>query len=345
LGAVATAVATLAGPSGRAYARWTSPVDPLRGWLASATRSTVPAHSGMTLTRRGAKWFVTEVIAGSPAAKAGFLRGDEVLATTSHPDGELVGRAEATLRRRRFAGEAPVDVKIVPTTESWTSLVAAELAKAPTLINSGNQRVAVLKWPELTDESLRAPAFAALGRARDQGRAIVLDLRGERGFGGVTWLEPFLGTPGDDQAPAGSSLPSSEAGASLAPAAAAAHWALHIAQPMVAVVDGTTHGGRELLARVLARSGRARLVGRETAGRVAPEKVHARPSGSVLVLATPAPVGLDLRPVAPDEVVEDNLAYAAGRDPLLEHAVQVAAAAAEASSAAKAGASPRRQGH
>ena len=102
--------------------------------------------------------------------------------------------------------------------------------------------------------------------------------------------------------------------------------------PLVLLVNHRSRSGKEVIARAAQRAHRATIVGERTAGAVLAGKPIKLSDGSLLYVAADdlAVDGERLEGVGvtPDVVARDDLAFAAGHDPQLDRAFEVAVAAA-----------------
>jgi carboxyl-terminal processing protease len=97
--------------------------------------------------------------------------------------------------------------------------------------------------------------------------------------------------------------------------------------PLVVLTDEGSASTSEILAGGLQEAGRARIIGETTLGAVLPSLIEALPGGAVLQVVvadfqTPKGVLLEGRGVQPDQrVIETRAAFRAGRDPVMEAAL------------------------
>ncbi len=286
------------------------------------------AYEGLGLVVRevGGRVFASGVYEAGPAARAGVLVGDEVVSVDGAAWRGLaafVGRAGGTVGvevRREAGGETatiPVDVEWIQPREMF---LASLRAGARVFELEGNKiahvRVRSYAHPDYHEAVKELVLFGELSGAD----ALVLDLRGGWGGADPGYLELFnpivprlvsVGRGGERF----------EYGAS---------WR----KPLVVLIDGGTRSGKEILAWAIKRHGVGTLVGERTAGAVVGGSPIVMADGSVLYLAVRRALVdgevLEGVGVAPDVEVGFTLEYAAGRDPQLARAVEVAAGLARA---------------
>lgn len=259
---------------------------------------------------------VRRVRPGSPAQAAGVLRGDEIVDADGrpfHPVRSLRDRREVTLHLRRSPGEPLLTRTVAVGRERVRAAWLEDLRHGIELRRLDGGTVGILPlWCGAGEEFLDAIQEAILGPLADAD-ALVLDLRD--GYGGCSpeYARPFLGAG----VPAIESRDRSGRLQRYDP-----QWR----RPMVVVVNRGTRSGKEVLARALQRAGRATIVGEPSAGAVLGGRVFPLPSGALLYLAvqdaTVDGERLEGVGVAPDVRAADPLLYAAGRDPLLEQAIE-----------------------
>ncbi len=272
---------------------------------------------GMVTTVDGDRRFVADVYDGSPAERAGLLVGDEILSVDGLPYREIgsfagkVGRSvEIRLRRHRDA--APISAKVQ--VERLRPLLMFERAIDKSLALSerdGHKIGYVRMWTLSTRNGLDIVAEAlATGRLKGA-EGVVVDLRGRWGGGPADAAELFVGdTPSFRLVPR-------RGDATLANF----RWR----KPVIALIDKGTRSGLELFAYAL-RQNAIPLVGERTAGALLAGRAYVLPDDSLLELAvSDAVIDNDLRleavGIEPDISVTSPLAYAAGRDPQREAAV------------------------
>lgn len=272
-------------------------------------------QTGAWFERRGRRWFVRNALAGSPAADAGLKRGDEILLVDGKPLAPVQSFASlrphdtAKITYKRLAWDKPATLALGTRVESIQESLLRAMQVSRHVYDFDKLKIAYVWLPAATHPAFkRELEKAAESFARDAD-ALVLDLRD--GFGGsdLTYLEPFFD------------------GAQKA----------IFNKPLVALVDGNTRSGKEWLAWILKRRGRAQLVGETTAGSFRAGKVVPMEAGSYLLyvevgdhprVATDLPEG---KGIAPDIAVERGLMYAAAADEPLAAALKAALQAAKRS--------------
>ncbi len=271
---------------------------------------------GMVTEMIGEKRFVSDVYDGSPAATAGLLMGDEIIAVDGLPYREIAsfqGKAGQTvdIRLRRTPDATPIVVKVA--VEWLRPLPTFEKAIESSIAVSekDGRRIGYVRfWTLSTRDGLDIVAREiAAGRLSDVD-GIVVDLRGRWGGGAADAAEIFLGdTPSFRLIPR-------HGQATLANV----RWR----GPVVALIDEGTRSGLELFAYALRING-IPLVGEKTAGALLAGRAYVLPDDSLLEIAVSDAVidddvRLEGKGIAPDTRVPLPLAYAAGRDPQREAA-------------------------
>lgn len=271
---------------------------------------------GFTLVELAQGYFVSSVLEGGPAERAGLRRWDRILEIDGVPvarserldlptddaylpdppshdllvaDGEVV-----TLRVERTPGIASV-VRV--RAEPYSSYLAAK-ASVRTLEVRG-RRVGIVHFRYMhTWGAGRLLADAVRGPfARCDG--LVLDLRGR---GGST--------------------------ATVASLLAVLQWANRTwGKPVVVLVDRGTRSAKEILAYEIRRHGLGTIVGEETAGAVIPATFQSVSHGMVLMFPSHS-LGeytrlLEGQGVEPDVPVPDAGPFSAGADPIFDAAVRL----------------------
>lgn len=267
------------------------------------------------------KRFVTDVYDGGPAAEAGLLRGDEILAADGAPFAEVgsfrgkAGRTVTlTIRRSGDAAVTAYNVQVKDLEPSDTFIDA--IGKSARIVERGGKKIGYLHiWfygrGDVTDAIGEALASAPLADAD----ALVVDLRGRWGGAPPDAAETFLGgTPPFVFVDRDGKRNLSN---------------MRWHKPLVAIIDQGTRSGLEVYAYALKAKG-IPLVGTRTAGALLGARGYLLPDDSLLEIPV-AGVELDGKVlegkgVEPDVAVPFDLRYAAGRDPQLDAAVDKAAA-------------------
>jgi carboxyl-terminal processing protease len=278
--------------------------------------------------------FIRVVFSGGPAEKAGLRRGDRIVAAEGrpfHPVLSVRGRAgkEVALTIQRRRGETEFEVRVTPRTidpkREW--IEARQLGSK--LVHRGGKVIGYVplyccagEEPEI---ALRE-AFADTFRTAD---ALILDLRD--GWGGCNpeFLTLF------DRAPPVLTI----VGRDGARQRVDSQWR----RPVYLLINRGTRSGKEMVAEAIKRRKIGTLIGERTAGAVMAARPFLLSDRSLLYVAV-GDVLVDSRRLEgvgtePDIPVPDVLPFAAGADPLLERALDIASA-----TTALAPAAPGRQG-
>lgn len=267
-----------------------------------------------------------EPIPGNPAAEAGILSGDELLAV----DGEEVTLAMSVQEvAERVRGEKGTIVVLTVLHPEETEAVDIEVERGDILIPSvayrllrGNEHVGYIHLTRFSGESANEVETAVLDLQSQGATQLVLDLRGNGGGlldAGVAVADQFL--------PDGPILYQQSRGQEERVYEATAE-TLAPDIPLMILVDGGTASSAEILAGALQDRGRALLVGSTpTFGKGSVQLVYDLSDGSsVHVTAsrwfTPNRTPLDQQGLQPDVLVtvtQDDVDN--GRDAVLNQAV------------------------
>ena len=276
---------------------------------------------GIFTRRIDGRVFIEAVLQGAPAAGAGLLVGDEILAVDGapfRPVGSFKGKAgrAVSVRLRRRAGAAPVSLTVTPERLNPGAMFARAMEASARILERAarDRRIGYARvW------SSAGPVYADLLRALieagplSRAEALIIDLRGRIGGGGPAYLDildpraPRLTMTGRDFV-------------QTSPAS--------FRRRTVWLIDGGTRSGAELLAYTIKHRDYGPLVGAHTAGAVTGGAPFLLPNGSLLYVAV-ADIAIEGRRlegvgVAPDIAVPFSLPYAAGADPQLERAIKEA---------------------
>lgn len=221
---------------------------------------------------------VVEVVVGSPAELAGLAVGDRVLAI----DGQPAGASGLAAARRRLRGDAGTRVTVSVQRATWRrprelTLLRAQRRATTATFSPLDKALGLVAIDRFAETTAHQAAQALVAAERAGARALVLDLRGNRG--GVV-----------DQALAVADL-FLERG-TLVTVVERGRRQRRVAHPgafqgpLVVLIDRYTASAAELVAAALAEHGRARLVGEATFGKGSVQTYFPLADGSALRLTT-----------------------------------------------------------
>ncbi|MFJ6700793.1 S41 family peptidase [Streptomyces sp. NPDC091272] len=286
--------------------RWGAVYDPAE--YREFTRSLDGEYTGVGLVAErcaDGQVQVARVQPGSPAARAGVRKGDELRTVDGHRvDRRPVTEVVALLRGDRAGAPAgtPVTVGLQRGRRTWTeelrrATVAAEAVTVQKL-SDGAVLIKVASFSKGSGERVREAV-----RGAPAGKGVLLDLRGNAGglvgeavTAASAFLDGGLVATYDDRG---------------------RQRALHARpggdteRPVVALVDGGTMSAAELAVGALQDRGRALTVGSQTFGKGSVQKPSRLADGSVAELTvghyrTPAGHNLDGRGIRPDLAVSER---------------------------------------
>jgi len=265
-------------------------------------------------------FFVRQVFLKGPAAEAGLLRGDRIVTADGkpfHPVRSLRGKdgIAVSLEVERAKNAPPLRLSaIVKKTKPAEEWIAAQDAASQVLERLG-RRVAYASIYSCAGpkplELLQRLMDDRFGRAE----ALVLDLR--NGWGGcppefLKLFNPiaptlrFVGREGKERI-----------------------WPASWRKPVVLLTNGNTRSGKEIVAFEFRKHAIGPVVGERTAGAFLAGRPISLSDGSLLYVAVERcevdGVALEGNGVQPTVEVPDNLFYAAGADPQLDRALNLAA--------------------
>ena len=276
------------------------------------------------LTRpSGGKTFVSGLLAGFPAERAGLRTGDEIVAADGAAFDPIASFADkagqnVTLAIRRQA-EAPTQAIVVtPERIKPNEAYLKAIEASARIIEAGGRKIGYIRmwsyarrdYQHLLEDEITT------GALRDAD-ALIWDLRGGWGGAQPSYLDLF-----DPRGPA-----MTVTGRSGEAEVVNARWR----RPAVLLIDGGTRSGKEILAYGFKKYGFGPLVGVRTKGDVLAARAFMLKDGSLLELAVDDVLvdgeRLEGVGVAPTIEVPFDLEYADGADPQLERAIAIAAEA------------------
>jgi C-terminal processing protease CtpA/Prc len=267
------------------------------------------------------KSFAKHVYDGGPAARAGLMTGDEIVSVDGAPFAEIGsfrGKAGETahLMVRRAPDAAPIAIDVPVETIEPGDLFVSAIADSVKRVDQGNRRIGYIRlWAYTRGETVTQILYDELGQGRLKDvDGLVLDLRSKWGGAPGDAAETFVGGAADMMTVDRDGTRSF----------ATFRWP----KPVVAIIDGGTRSGMEVLAYSLKKNG-VPLVGAPTAGDVLAGTTYLLPDDSLLEMAV-ADVFIDgerleAHPVLPDVAVPFDVRYAGGHDPQLDAATALMA--------------------
>jgi len=286
------------------------------GFLHAGDGETVSGGMDVTPDR-----FVRVVFAGSPAARAGIRRGDKIVHASGKdfdPVASFHGRTgePVTLSVQRKSGQPPIRIQLCPRRIKPKLEWMEAQQKGARLITRNGKTVAYVPMFSCTGEEYANALKEQLSGGLREAEALILDFR--NGWGGCSpdfvnlfnQTPPILTTTEQDGMMRRNDL----------------QWR----KPLYLLINGGSRSGKEAVAYSIKKHRLGTLVGTTTAGAVVAGRCFLLSDRSLLLLAV-ADVRVDGerlegRGVEPNVLVPDNLPYAAGSDPQLEKAIDLATA-------------------
>jgi carboxyl-terminal processing protease len=274
---------------------------------------------GMFTRQLDGKSFIAGILDGLPARQAGLVVGDEILAAGGEPFHPInsfatkVGQ-EVTLTIRRRVDGPTEDVVVVPARIKPNEAFLKAMEESARIIDAAGARIGYIhvwsyagsQYQQLLEREVSS------GKLKDAD-ALVWDLRDGWGGAETEYLHLFTG-----RAPT-TTLINRDGRVSVANA----NWR----KPVAMLVNGGTRSGKEILAYGFKEYGIGEVIGSHTASAVLAGRAYLLGDGSLLLLAV-ADVLVDGQRlegvgVMPTISVPFPLAYAQGKDPQLDRAVDV----------------------
>lgn len=266
--------------------------------------------------------FTRVVFPGGPAEKSGLRRGDKVLAADGRPFRPVLsfkGKAgrPVVLKVERSAGSVPREIRVLPRridpSREW--LEAQE--NGSRLIEHGGTSIAYVPLYSCAGEQYREALQDAIGGKLRDARALVLDFRD--GWGGCN---PDFVNAFNDAVPTLTTISRDGKQQRFDP-----QWR----KPLYILINEGTRSGKEVVTYALKGKHRATLAGTRTAGALLGGRCFLLSDRTLLYLAVSDFLvdgkRLEGIGVSPDVEVPDSLPYAAGADPQLDKAIDLAAKA------------------
>lgn len=267
------------------------------------------------------KVFVTGVLDGLPADKAGLHVGDELVAVAGRPYTSV----EAFLNRagiavplsvRRTSGGPLEEIKVAPERIRPGRAYLAAMERSAQVITRGGRRIGYIHvWSYAgrhVQELLEREVYSGALKDAD---ALIWDLRDGWGGAQVEYLDMFTAR-----------------GPVLALTDRSGHRSIENVKwrkPVAMLINGGTRSGKEILAYGFKKYGVGPLIGTRTAAAVLAARAFLMADGSLLEIpvddVTVDGEHLEGVGVAPTVDVPFELEYAQGKDPQLERALALLA--------------------
>jgi carboxyl-terminal processing protease len=276
---------------------------------------------GIAVTEIDGRFFIADVLEGSPAQSSGLVTGDEIVSAGGRPFHPLHSFKEAageivTLQVRRTRDQAqPMDVAVAPQLIVPHEMFLESVRHSARVIERDGRRLAYVRIRSYASETYHELLIELLSteplRSCD---GLILDIRGGWGGANPEYLNIF-----NRDVP-----PLELIGRDGKTTTIHRQWR----KPVVLLVDGGTRSGKEVLAHAFKTRGIGKIVGTRTAGAVMGGKPFLLSDGSLLIVAVSdvRVDGVRLEGVGggPDVVVERGDIRAQGAtDPQLDRAVDV----------------------
>ena len=271
---------------------------------------------GVDVDKRG---FLRRVLAGSPAAKAGLLRGDRIVTVDGRPyqhvdpfAGQADKRVDLTIERA--ADGTPIELPVTPRRINPKQEWLEAQHEAARLFSREGVSVAYLPLLWCVGDEVTEWMRESIAVTYRDAQAMILDLRDGWGGCNADFLNFFNTTP-----PVLTLVYRGGKRFTYDP-----QWR----KPLYVLINGGSRSGKEVIAHALQRHEIATLVGQPTAGFVVGGRPFLLSDGSLLYVAVADALvdgqRLEGLGASPDVVVADRLEYAAGADPQLERAIEMA---------------------
>ncbi len=278
------------------------------------------AYSGIGMITRvmDGRHFISGILAGFPADKAGLVVGDEILGADGaafEPVGSFAGKAGRKVRLtiRREAGGEPQTIDVVPQMLHPNEAFLKAMEDGARLIERDNRKLGYVhiwsyarqRYQELLENLISD------GKLKDAD-ALIWDLRDGWGGAEPQYLDIFNGRS-----------PTMKLIGRDGAETVNARWR----KPVILIINGGTRSGKEVLAYGFKKYGYGEVVGTKSAGAVLAARAFMQTNGNLLLLAvTDVTVDnerLEGVGVAPDHEVPFDIRYAKGADPQLAAAIDI----------------------
>lgn len=279
---------------------------------------------GLAATMINGRAYAADVYDGGPAADAGILAGDELIAVEGGPWGDVApfrereGKPTKVTIQRSADASSRRDVMVTPVMIRPRELFLKSVEKSARLIEREGKQIGYVRVRSYASPLYHEAVKDLLAEKLANADGLVIDIRGGWGGANPSYMDIFNPT-------APSLLYQDRQGKerTVSPT-----WR----KPVAMLIDGGSRSGKEVLAYAFKKHKIGVLVGERTAGAVLAGTPRPLADGSVLYIAV-GKVLVDGETiegigVEPDVVVKRELPYCAGWDAQVEAAVGVVAKSA-----------------
>ncbi len=291
----------------------------LRRQLASAFPNSKVAYTGIGIFTRSieGKTFVSGVLNGLPADRAGLLVGDELVAADGapfEPVGSFVdkGGRKVMLTIRRGRDTAPQQLTVMPERIEPNAAFLDAMRASTKVIERGGVRIGYIHvWSYARDDYQELLAQQISTGPLKDADALIWDLRDGWGGADPDYLDIFARGP--------TMITTARDGDK---SVINAKWR----KPAALLINGGTRSGKEVLTYGFKKYGYGPVIGTRSAGALLAARAFLLDGGGLLLLPV-ADVEVDgerleVRGVTPTIEVPFEIPYAAGADPQLERALE-----------------------
>ncbi len=273
---------------------------------------------GITTEKIEGKDFITCVLAGSNAQKAGLLKGDEVVAVNDKPyhaihslKGDIGKKVVFSIKRTRHSDIQKISVipeMLIPSQQ----FIEAEKASVKTIKYQQNQigYIHIFSYAGQQYHDILTQAIST-GKLKNTD-ALIIDLRYGLGGANPSYLNIFN--------PNIPKLVSKDNNGNIY------HYDPQWRKPTVFLVNKATRSGKEILAHSAKKFKLATVIGESTAGAVIGGSLQTLSNGDLLYIASRSVKidGLTLEGIGvkPDIEVLMDIRYCKGKDDQLEKAIE-----------------------
>lgn len=268
------------------------------------------------------KTFISAILDGSPAAKAGLKVGDQLLSVKDRPYQPIqsfvgkAGQKVTLLIQRKPDTNSQEKIAVTPKIyDAATMFLEAQQASTQVIQRNGKKIGYVHIWSNAADpdqDKLREDLIYGRLRGAD---ALVLDLRDGWGGGDIGYLNIFTAKEG----PSITSIPRNGRRYT-----SISQWK----KPVVMVINEGSRSSKEILAYAFQQHKIGPVIGSKTTGAVVAGRPFLMSDGSFVYVAVSnvflnETQRLEGKGVTPDINVPFSLEYAQGADPQKERAIEV----------------------
>ena len=264
-------------------------------------------QSGGIFQQIQGKWFVRNVLAGSPLEKSGLRSGDQIISVNHQnfePVRSFLSSKSLKIKYRRDSGGTILSTEVKPLLKSIQELLLTATQSSARILSVGSKKIGYFHLWSGTHDRFLESLISTTEKMASSTDAMILDLRDGYGGAWTPYIQPFFNYDLETDKPI----------------------SVIYSKPLYVLINDGVRSGKEYLAFVLKNKNRASLIGTTTAGHFLGGRFYEITKNQYslyLAVADDFTGVIEGRGVDPDLEVPAPLPYSKGRDLQMEAALSM----------------------